>query len=336
MDFTLLEILDGLIREYWKFDIKDHIRSLGIETSDSENTSQFLKRLDEKKDYPSIVNIANSLLKNTKLQHQVNSQFQIGTVLVADIVSDLKKLFEKEEYVIENDEIKSPDATYVTTATARSGLGIDQLIQKKMHEDSTASYSDIMQQLIQSGKSNNLQNGLYYVVLVDLADSTNSSFNIDQEDYSKRAKTFIDFVKSATDQSSGRFVKPSGDAAYLLFTKFYDIIEFVKKLDDSCEDYNQDVSSKGKGDKYLMRSKKIIHIGEVIFDESQEPNAWAVNVISKIEKYFDAGETGITDAIKQVITPEINSGKITLSTKGTFDVEDQNYHVELWKLDKFT
>ena len=85
-----------------------------------------------------------------------------------------------------------------------------------------------------------------------------------------------------------------------------------------------------------MFSRKIIHIGEVLFDETQEPNAWVINVISKIEKNVDSGEIGFTETVRQMIIPEINSGKISITKYFTFEIKDGNYSVDVWKLEKYS
>lgn len=115
MDLTLLENLDSLIRYYWKPKIREHIRSLGIEISDSENTIDFLKRLDTDKQYSDIFSIAKSLLKNPTLQVDVNMLNQIAGRLVEDWVSDLKTLFKNEGYNLdtESDSVTSNEPSTI-------------------------------------------------------------------------------------------------------------------------------------------------------------------------------------------------------------------------------
>jgi hypothetical protein len=43
---------------------------------------------------------------------------------------------------------------------------------------------------------------------------------------------------------------------------------------------------------FKMESKKVIHVGEIIFSDKTNPVSHAVNQVFKIEKEFKAGEIG--------------------------------------------
>ena len=155
---------------------------------------------------------------------------------------------------------------------------------------------------------------LYYVVLIDLADSTIASARLPPEENIKRIKQFVTFTIDALNQIPARnieiFLSEIGDASLFLFTNFQDILNWAAIVDKSLKAYNEKCKKEGRPEVYQMYSRKCLHIGEVHFTEEADPVALAINQVFKIEKYFKKGQLGITDAVKQVIMPRIHSGQI--------------------------
>lgn len=162
-------------------------------------------------------------------------------------------------------------------------------------------------------KEKHFKPGLYFVVLIDLVGSTKASSKISPDENKIRIKQFIKFTKTALPfkpKNFTSFIKDIGDASLFLFSNFTDILDWAEKVDNLCDEYNTNCIKTKKPDIYHMFSKKCIHIGEVHFDEKSDPIALVINQISKIEKEFKKDQLGITDAVKQIILPLINSGTL--------------------------
>ncbi|MFY3741257.1 MAG: hypothetical protein HMLIMOIP_001711 [Candidatus Nitrosomirales archaeon] len=180
-----------------------------------------------------------------------------------------------------------------------------------------------------------LKPGLYYVVLIDLVGSTMASTQLSPDENKKRIKQFIQFTKEALP-SKGRntaiFVKDIGDAALFLFSNFQDILDWSDKTDKSCDQYNKLCIERHKPELYQMYSKKCIHLGEVHFNEQSDPIALVINQIAKIEKKFKKDELGITDAVKQVILPRINSQEIKAKKIKNIVLHGERVSRPLWTI----
>lgn len=184
-------------------------------------------------------------------------------------------------------------------------------------------------------KESSFQPGLYYVVLIDLVGSTKASYQLSPEENISRIKRFIGYIKDALEISNPKnhavFIKDIGDAALFLFADFQDILNWANTVDESLKKYNDRCINEGKKEIYQMFSKKCVHLGEVHFEESN-PIALAINQIFKIEKEFKGGQLGVTDAVRHVILPRINSGQVIIEkiTEATFPGE--NVPTPLWSI----
>ena len=84
---------------------------------------------------------------------------------------------------------------------------------------------------------------------------------------------------------------------------------------------------------FQYHHKIITHIGEVYFNEDRtDTNSFPVSVTFKIEKQFQKNDFGITEAVKQAITPEINSGRFVVDENNVYRIEDLDITIPLWKL----
>ena len=156
------------------------------------------------------------------------------------------------------------------------------------------------------------QPGLYYIVLVDLAHSTKASAELGPETNRQRIELFIKYTIKALSEielSNSRdfFVKEIGDASLFIFSNFNDILKWSKKLDEILYSYNIVCDNENKPNIYKMYAKKCIHVGEVHYSDTSNPIALAVNQVFKIEKLFKNNEIGITELVREIISPLIKS-----------------------------
>ena len=212
----------------------------------------------------------------------------------------------------------------------RDGIShISKIIQKPTTSKKIRSekiLSSAIHTITQMGINKEMNPGLYYIVIVDLAHSTEASTKLDPTENTNRIKEFIEITQNALPKKPknfAKFVKANGDGALFFFYNFEDILQWARNIDRLCNGYNQKCIDEKKQDEYQMFSKKIVHLGEVQFDDVYNPISLAVNQIFKIEKEFGRVNLGITEAVFQVIIPRIESGQLShkLIKKVTLDGE---------------
>jgi hypothetical protein len=172
---------------------------------------------------------------------------------------------------------------------------------------------DTIREVNNLSEKKKIRHGLYYIVFVDLNSSSIASSKIRPEENQKRIGRFIELTKEALSKKQrvySVFIKGIGDGALFLFTNFEDIKDWANKTDELCDKYNQKCIIDNKPEIFQLYSKKIIHLGEVYFDNQLDPIAFAINQLFKVEKEFKKVQLGITDVVKQVIIPRINSGEL--------------------------
>ncbi|QMU53840.1 MAG: hypothetical protein GKS07_02290 [Nitrosopumilus sp.] len=175
--------------------------------------------------------------------------------------------------------------------------------------------------------------GLYYFVWADLSDSTKSSEKLSPEEFSKKINDFIDITKYSIPpdlNNVGYFVKDIGDASFLLFNNFLDILKWKNILDDKCNQYNNKIKSK----EHIINYKVIVHLGEIFFDKQKDPKTVTLNQISKIEKIFRKNQFGITENVRMVISSRINSGQIKVRKIPTKLIGTKSKE-PLWQITKY-
>ena len=196
--------------------------------------------------------------------------------------------------------------------------------------------SILLSSLTEAGKKHHLSNGLYYIVLIDLSGSTVAAGKMSGIEYPKWIEGFENITKAALNFLPNNItvhIKTIGDGCLFLFGNFDDILSWRTRVQTLCLEYNQKCKSDLKPDFYLYYNKIIVHIGEVYFDESgKDTNSFAVNVVFKIEKEFLKNDLGITEAVKQVIVPEINSGRFGIEKGNDYTLEEAKISIPLWKL----
>jgi class 3 adenylate cyclase len=155
-----------------------------------------------------------------------------------------------------------------------------------------------------------LRTGLYYVVLSDLCGATAASSELGANLNRHRVESFItlcvEALGSSEPQSYAQFLKPVGDAALLLFSSFADLFEWWRQTQTRMDLYSAEWNRKLEADQrrvFRLRSKTVIHVGEVLYSQGNDPVAAAVNQVFKIEKLFKPGEIGCTEIARIVASP---------------------------------
>lgn len=198
------------------------------------------------------------------------------------------------------------------------------------------SSEEIQADVIEIGRKYHLRDGLFYIVLIDLAGSTNASLKMEGVVFDEWIKRFLSITKEALNtkrRNLAVFVKSIGDGSLFLFRNFNDILEWKNRVDEFCVSHNTRCHNEGKLVFHHYHHKIIIHLSEVYFDEeNSDINSFGVNLVFKIEKRFSKSEVGITDAVRHLIVQDINAGKFRIHDAESYSVENADYQIPLWKL----
>ena len=136
-------------------------------------------------------------------------------------------------------------------------------------------------------------------------------------------------------KNSAFFVKEVGDASLFLFNNFLDILKWKQTLKKKCDSYNKKIT-KSKNSKYhVIEYKVIVHLGEIHPDDKGDPKALSLNQLSKIEKDFKKNQFGITEKVRLVILPRINSEQIKISKIKEIKLEGEKNPSMIWNITKF-
>ena len=180
--------------------------------------------------------------------------------------------------------------------------------------------------------------GLYYIVWADLSGSTKSSEKLTPEDNEKKVTKFISFSKESLPKqlkNHAYFVKEIGDASLFLFNNFLDILNWKKTLDKKCDIYNKKISKYSKSKYQLIEYKVIVHLGEIHLDEKGDPKSLSLNQISKIEKDFKKNQFGITEKVRLVILPRVNSKQIKIGKIKEIKLQGEKNSSSIWNITEF-
>jgi hypothetical protein len=228
---------------------------------------------------------------------------------------------------------------YLGLEANRAGVDLSQLkkIVKQGLDKIQMKNLEMQMGIVDAGKKHKLRDGLYYVVLIDLAGSTAVSSKMSGVAFTEWIKRFIHITKDTLNikqRNLSVFIKSVGDGALFLFRNFEDILEWKTQVDEACRHHNETCRTVGKHDFHQYHHKTIIHLSEVYFDmENFDANAFGVNLVFKVEKKFGKDELGITDAVKHVILHEINAGKFKIDNAGNYSVDEiGDTEISLWKL----
>jgi len=176
--------------------------------------------------------------------------------------------------------------------------------------------------------------GLYYIVLIDLVGSTAAAGQLDPQENIDRNNKFIEFTRNAINNNSRNsinYLLQQKDASLILFSNFEDILDWQKQVMESLKNYNDECDREGKDSVYKMYCKIAIQAGEVHFYKA-DPIALAVDQVFKIEKYLVGGNFAITDRVREVILPRINSGKLISEKLTEIKIDGEENSKPLWHI----
>lgn len=172
--------------------------------------------------------------------------------------------------------------------------------------------------------------GLYYIVLADLCGNT--MFNAKYGDVEGDIR--IEWFQTAAIQSIGEievrnyvaFSKTIGDAALLIFSAFGDVYEwserfsanlmamsdeYFENLEIRCVEYDEHTLEQRIED-FKLRARRLVHLGEVSYNDYTDPLSLAVSQTFKIEKHFSETDLGCTQSVADAIRPKLRDLNLTL------------------------
>ena len=197
------------------------------------------------------------------------------------------------------------------TKLLASGTKLEN-VPENIQEDASKAIEKILRLRTQE----TLRPGLYYIVFTDMYQSTALSELLSPEETISRLDKFIELTKKASNDIKVNnviwYIKRIGDGSLFLFDNFADILNWIIELDGMLDEQNLEYKKQNKSEDYLLKTKTLVHLGEVHFNIVADPIALAINQIFTIEKIFGNTPIGITDAVKQVILPRINSNQISV------------------------
>jgi class 3 adenylate cyclase len=158
-----------------------------------------------------------------------------------------------------------------------------------------------------------MEDGIYYIVLADLCDSTVDGAKSGDVILAMRMKAFCHAAKIALKHAqnkinSGIFVKSIGDAVLMIFKHFPDVVDWTIEFKGALR---SDTGNLGN-----FSAKICVHLGEVLFD-SDDPLCVAVSHLFKLEKKVKPGEIVLTETAFRVAYTSIYSKQFTFSKNGT-------------------
>ena len=150
--------------------------------------------------------------------------------------------------------------------------------------------------------SKQIADGLHYVVLADLADSTDYMKKMGNDAGINRRNAFIGAAKQALAHSkpknSGEFVKDSGDAVLLVFKHFPDVVQWLLEFQGS-------LTLAWLDDKPLA-ARIWVHAGEITF-RNGDAHGLAINQVFKVEarakRQTRVGELVLTHVARDIADP---------------------------------
>ncbi len=181
--------------------------------------------------------------------------------------------------------------------------------------------------------------GLYYIALIDLTASTESSAALGHELNTRRVETFItacvEALGSIDLKSYAQFVKEIGDATLFIFTSFDDLFSWWNRAEEEFLYYNQEWEHKLEPEEYRhfqIRAKTVVHLGEVSYITKANPLALAINQVFKIEKLFLPYQLGCTHAVRSAAAPNITSFALSPTSGQAVVLPGDSEETQTWVL----
>lgn len=169
------------------------------------------------------------------------------------------------------------------------------------HFSATDQASDIEEQ----GKINN---GVYYIVLVDLVGSTKYLAAHGNE---KAAARIISFVQAGVESfingekvNKAYFLKEVGDSVLFIFSHVMDVVNWHEHLNAALQKRSGQIEE-------AFQIRTCVHLGEVCLHDAN-PLCLSVSETFKMEKLVDSGKIVFSEAAASVAAPSLKGSKYAL------------------------
>lgn len=185
---------------------------------------------------------------------------------------------------------------------------------------------EVAKQILEMQKKSLFREGLYYIVIADIAGNTDFNIKYGNAHADLRDQWFHTSIIEALGHiklnNYANFVKTIGDAALLVFSSIGDIIQWSEELNLVLGKYNQEYARKindGELPLYIddehtnkdqirdfeLNVRRIVHLGEVQYVDEYDPLSLAVSQTFKAEKEFGRTDLGCTGRVANIIKPAL-------------------------------
>lgn len=173
-----------------------------------------------------------------------------------------------------------------------------------------------------------IRDGVYYIVLLDLAGSTKYAAEHGNKATKSRIEQFVSASFHALNEAKkaniALFIKEIGDAVLYVFQHFPDILRWKASLDKQLA-----FLEKMLDEPIIFRT--CIHIGEVSLD-GVNPLSLAVSQTFKMEKSVHGGHIALTDPAYHVAWPTIARAYHGFQSYGEVELDGFKAPVKLHRL----
>jgi hypothetical protein len=185
--------------------------------------------------------------------------------------------------------------------------------------------------------------GLYYILLIDMIESTKLIGEVGHEIAKRKIEWFItacvETLGQIRPENFSLFVKDIGDATLFIFSSIDDLLNWIEVAEENFQFFgssklfvehfkdNPDVGGKSLLE---INTRKVIHLGEVRYHDKSDPISLAISQIFKIEKSVGKNEIGCTDIVARTIKPYLNDRSLTLVKKDRILIPNDNEESILW------
>lgn len=181
-----------------------------------------------------------------------------------------------------------------------------------------------IQKIIEIKAQGLLREGVYYIVHIDLVDSTKFASENGNEALKDRIQLFqtacISAITNANIHNISVFLKEIGDAALVIFSHFPDILKWKFALDNLLKAFSSD---------YHVRV--CVHLGEVAL-QGVNPLSIAVSQTFKMDKYGISDEIVLSNHAFLVAWPTLARAYYAFQKYDTIDFEGCDSPVDLHRL----
>lgn len=165
--------------------------------------------------------------------------------------------------------------------------------------------------------------GLYYIVLADLVGNTAFNVKYGNAEGDVRTQWFHTCAIQALGQldleNYVAFNKTIGDASLFMFSSFRDVYRWSAKLDEALDtmtaEYPESLEIRGveldektldeRMADFAIKARRLVHLGEVSYQDRTDPLCLAVSQTFKIEKEFAETHLGCTQAVADAVKPTL-------------------------------